>query len=179
MANFLVIGCAGTGKSTVGGILRKKGYAVIDTDFEPGLSGYTEKITGVKLRNPIYPINEEFIRKYTWVWDENVFENILRKTENRNLIFVGGSDNQEIFINKVDKAFCLYVDNKILLERLKKREPERWFEGSVELATNLYWNEILPSRCVEIGVSVVEGDRDPILVAANIDLLIQKYISEK
>ena len=91
---------------------------------------------------------------------------------------MGGSDNQEKFVQKVDKTFCLYVNGNTLEKRLFKREPERWFKGSTELATNLYWNEILPVRCVEIGVTVVEGDRDPKLVASNIELLIRKYRSE-
>lgn len=169
MPAYHISGPSGSGKSTVGRLLQDRGYRVIETDFEPGLSGWVNNETGEKVsETPSQPFPKEWVAAHGWHWDKSTIEKILANLGDEKLFFVGGAHNEKDFLDKFDMRFGLYVDSETLVKRLQPREPERWVDGSTELKNLLEWNERSKDWLLSTGAILVDSSRTPDVIADEI-----------
>lgn len=166
MSSYLISGPSGSGKSTVGGILKQQGFRVIETDFEEGLSGWFNNHSGKKVKDmPTEPYTQEWHNSHSWLWDKDRMSEVLSSVGDQPVFFCGGAYNEKDFYSQFDKRFGLCVDGKTLVERLQKREPQRWVEGSAEYNHLLQWNEKYKDFCIANGSIVIESSIPPEEVA--------------
>ena len=140
MAAYLITGPNGSGKSTVGRALSERGYAVIEMDAEPGLSGWVDNMTKQKVTDlPPHPFSGVWLKSHSWIWFEDRLNELVASTD-QPIFFCGGAYNQKNLYNYFAERFTLYLDDETTIHRLRAREPERWREDSEELAKTLDWN---------------------------------------
>ncbi len=129
MNNYLIEGLSGTGKTTVGEQLHKRGFTVIDADQAFGF--YGDPKTGLPTNNK---------SQLNWLWDKDKIEKELSDTKEVTFI-CGGAMNQNEFMHYFTKVFTLSVDNKTLKDRLLNRTNNDFGKESEDLTRQLDWNK--------------------------------------
>lgn len=165
MPAYHITGPSGSGKSTVGRVLEKRGYRVIETDFEPGLTGWAHSETKIKVSAPPQPFPKEWVAAHGWYWDADTLDKILAEIGDEPVFFVGGGHNEKDFYHLFEKRFGLFVDSETLVKRLQPREPERWVDGSAELKNVLDWNTKSKAFNEEHGAISIDSSQDPEVIA--------------
>lgn len=130
MNNYLIEGLSGTGKTTVGQELAKRGFRVIDADEVFGY--FVDPKTGL-------PTNEEF--QLNWLWDKKKVDQHLNAENNEVTFVCGGAMNQPDFVDYFSKVFTLYVDDETLKHRLLNRINNDFGKNPEDLARQLEWNK--------------------------------------
>jgi broad-specificity NMP kinase len=112
---YLVIGRAGSGKSSVASELKDRGHNALDADKVSGLAQWEDAITG----QPTTPedITNVDSSKIHWNWQAEKIAGLL--ASEGDLILCGGADNDLSFVPSFDQTFVLDVSPKIQTERLK------------------------------------------------------------
>ncbi len=165
MSAYLISGPSGSGKSTVGRVLQQRGFRVIETDFEDGLSGWYDNATSQKVTElPPQPYPKEWVAKHGWFWDKNRMNELIGSVSTAPVFFCGGAHNEKDFYGSFEKRFGLYVNKDTLITRLQSREPERWINGSAELKRNQDWNEKYKDFCISTGSIVTDSSVSPDIV---------------
>lgn len=160
MTAYLIMGMAGSGKSTICKALIERGFRAIDTDFEPGLSGWVNITTGRRLETlPRPPFSQEWLNNHRWRWDLGRFNQLLAEAEKSPVFFCGGADQIEDFLPQFKRRFLLIVDNITLKDRLQHREPHRFHDESAELARVLEWNAGIQDFHRKDNVTVIDTSK--------------------
>lgn len=115
MKNFLIEGSSGTGKSSVGRELRRRGYFVVDGDNELAYQG--DPITG----EPVAGFAHEH-----HIWNVHLVHEFIRDKSVPMTFFCGGSRNFPKFIDRFDAVFVLQIDAETLQRRLNDRPADEW-----------------------------------------------------
>ncbi|HEX9595152.1 MAG TPA: hypothetical protein VF996_03435 [Candidatus Saccharimonadales bacterium] len=169
MPIYHISGPSGSGKSHVGRELVSRGFRVIETDFEPGLSAWVNKETGEKVeKTPKQPFPKEWVGAHVWLWDSIRLNELMEQSEPQPVFFVGGAHNQKDFYHLFNKRFGLYIDTPTLIQRLQPREPERWADGSAELQGLIDWNERSKDYERSTGAILVDSSQSVDIVADTI-----------
>ncbi len=99
MTIMFITGLSGVGKSSVLELLSKRGYNVIDTDYEFTTNYRSEEM----------------------LWNEDKINQLLYENRNKLLILSGCYSNQGKFYQYFDHIVLLTADIDVMLERLNKR----------------------------------------------------------
>jgi hypothetical protein len=158
MPAYLISGPSGSGKSTVGRELQKRGFAVIETDFEPNFSGWFNNQTGKRVVDlPPQPFTKEWFGAHSWLWDPDVVEKLIATGGSEPVFFCGGAYNEHEFYDLFDLRFALYADSDTLVKRLRSREPETWVDGSPALLKLLDWNSRFVDYSTKSGALIIDS----------------------
>jgi adenylate kinase family enzyme len=180
MPAYHITGPSGSGKSTVGRLLQQRGYRVIETDFEPGLSSWVNNDTREKVtETPPQPFPKQWVAAHGWIWDKAKMSELFEEIGTDPVFFVGGAHNEKDYEDWFDKGFGLSVDGPTLVKRLQPREPERWADGSTELQNLMNWNERFKDYCRSMGVVLIDSSKSPEEVTDNILAHISTQHTEK
>lgn len=129
MNNYLIEGLSGTGKTTVGEELLKRGFRVIDADKAFGYYGDPKTKLPTKNKSQI-----------NWLWDKDKIKQELDGVEDVTFIS-GGAMNQNEFMQHFAKVFTLYVDDDTLKNRLLSRTNNDFGKKPKDLTQQLEWNK--------------------------------------
>jgi shikimate kinase len=174
MPAYSIIGPSGSGKTTVGEELRERGYRVIDTDFEQGLSSWFNTKTGLRPTSmPEQPYPRGWLANHKWGWDVAIMNKLLDFAEENAVFFCGGASNYADFSSRFDMIFGLHVDNEKVKSRLQSREPQRWTDESVELERMLVRNQQFLKDCEDSDIVLVDSLPSPKHIADTIVGLIK------
>jgi dephospho-CoA kinase len=116
MAKILITGMSGTGKSTLIGALRIRGFRAIDLD-EPGWSEYRD-MPGSTERE--------------WVWREDRVRQALEDAGDKPLFLSGCSINQVRFYAQFDHIVLLAAPIDVMLERVATRSTNPFGKTAAE-----------------------------------------------
>lgn len=160
MPAYHISGPSTSGKSTVGEVLKSRGYEVIETD---DVSGWCEIETGIEVSQmPDEPYPQEWIASHRWLWNAEKINALLDGVGSEPMFFCGGSFFNEIdFYDRFEKRFGLVLDQDTLISRLKIREPERWIDGSAELERFKQWSGDFKSHCERTGATQIDASGTP------------------
>ena len=177
MPAYLITGPNDSGKSTAGKELASRGYVVIETDLQSGLSGWFDNETHERVDNlPDYPYSQEWLDSHSWLWDRQRFQEVIDQNHGKTIFFCGGAYNQKDMYGLFDKHFTLFVDDATAIKRLQARgETNRWNDDSAELKKMLDWNKKSKQHGIDSGGVIINSDR-PIAITAD-DIL--KYCDPK
>lgn len=147
---FLITGSAGTGKSTIGDILSRCGFAVIDADE---LAEWKESPGGGDDR--------------LWVWDRR-FIDAVHGVPDDPLFVAGGAHNEVSLYHLFDRIFILRVDEAIVRRRLEARERAQndWDREQTERSLRDY--HIRSGQALPPSGKYVDGGRSPHLIVRRI-----------
>jgi len=138
---YRIAGMSGSGKSAVGLDLRNRGYHVIDTDDEAGLSRWVHRGTNQPVAEPSHqPFPQAWLEEHIWVWNVDKLRELIADPTHDLIFFCGGSHNEEDCDHLFDRTFYLIIDGDAMKARLQQREPRRWADDSAELKRVLEWN---------------------------------------
>lgn len=169
MPAYHISGPSGSGKSHVGRELGRRGYQVIETDSEPGLSSWVNRSTGEKVTDlPPQPYSKNWVDAHSWLWDALKLRELIEKIDAEPVFFAGGAHNETEFFDLFDQRFGLYADTPTLVQRLQPREPGRWVNGSAELRRLTEWNEQFRDYALSNGAILVDSSAPVEIVADNI-----------
>jgi dephospho-CoA kinase len=121
---YLITGRQGSGKTTVGRELKKRGYHVFDIDHTEGLGKLRELATG-KLYNFADVISRDPQSVVDWdkYWFEVQIDKLKEVLTSGELVFVTGvASNYVNYQNLFDKVFVLTVDAETARRRLVNHE---------------------------------------------------------
>jgi len=131
MPNYHIEGISGTGKTTVGKELERRGHKVVHADDAFGY--YSDPKTGL-------PTKDE--QQLNWIWDRAKARKELLQTAGDEAKFVcGGSMNQDEFADCFTNAFVLYLDDATLKDRLLNRTNNNFGKNPEDLERQLEWNK--------------------------------------
>ena len=120
--NYLIEGVSGTGKTTVGEELQRRGYHVVHGDRELKYPGDPE--TGEPV---VEPVHDSVAAETAWhhahlCWPVDRVRSIVADHRTPITFFCGGSRNFPAFISLFDRVFVLAVDDlQTVLQRLDER----------------------------------------------------------
>jgi len=166
MANFLINGLSGTGKTSISVELKKRGYKTIDTDDEFGY--YADLQTEEPVEFPGKSVTAKWYKKNGWIWNRDKVKVALNYEG--NIFFCGGSSNESIFYPNFSKIFCLVTDSNILIKRLKARSSEK-HNNSIEFIQRI--DEFLESSkqdAASLGWILIDTTKDS--VSQSTDLIL-------
>lgn len=169
MAVYHISGPSGSGKSTVGRVLAARGYGIVETDFEPGLSAWAHATTREKvLQTPAQPLPKEWVDAHGWFWNPEKMAELIQAVGSEPVFFAGGAHNEKDFFHLFKQRIALIVDGQTLKRRLQPREPQRWVDGSIELQNQLAWNKKFETYSLSTGAILVDSSVSPEEVANHI-----------
>jgi adenylate kinase family enzyme len=170
--NILITGLSGSGKSSVGKELIKRGYSVVEADTDHGISSWVDIKTKVKVPHKP-PYTKQWLKQHQWLWDSAAINKLLR--ENKGILFIeGGSHNFNDYLDLFDKKFALYIDNETMIQRLQKRNPIRWSSDKPEIWLNLEWNESIYDYFISLGLEIIDANQPTYEIANKILELTKK-----
>lgn len=128
LANYLIEGVSGAGKTSVAEELEGRGFHVVHGDRK--FAYYGDPDTGAPLDWPVFENEAARIAwGYAhWIWPVARVEAIIADRSVPMTFFCGGSRNSHQFIDRFDGVFVLEVDAETLAARLRRR-PDDEFGG--------------------------------------------------
>lgn len=158
LSAYLISGPSGSGKSTVGRELQRRGFKVIETDHEPGFSGWFNNKTGKKVVNlPPQPFPKKWFEAHSWSWDPIKVKELISSSTSGPVFFCGGAYNEKDFYDLFNLRFALCADSQTLVDRLRPREPEAWVDGSPALLKLLDWNSRFEAFSIKHGAILIDS----------------------
>ena len=137
---YLVFGCSGSGKTTVGATLASRGYKVVDTDkvlarYEDSTSGHIYELSEAKHLKKQY--GELFYKRFRLIWPLDLFNGLVEANDGA-VVFCGSGSSVADYIPRSRVAFALIASGEVLTERLTTRDPARFYPGAylLERAVN-------------------------------------------
>jgi adenylate kinase family enzyme len=115
VANVLVTGMSGTGKTACLEVLRSRGYHVVDTDTDEW-SIWSKDSDG----SP------------DWIWNEDAISSLLDRYEHDHLFVAGCKTNQGKFYSRFDHVVLLSAPLDIILERVIRRSTNPYGKSDSE-----------------------------------------------
>jgi dephospho-CoA kinase len=145
--NYLIEGLSGTGKTSVGEELERRGHHVVHGDRELAYRGDPE--TG----QPVEGFGHEH-----HIWDVEKVRSLVADQSHAATFFCGGSRNFSKFIDLFDAVFVLEVDVETLHRRLDERPDEEWGGGvPVQRERIVQWHQTkadVPTDAIVIDATV-------------------------
>ena len=117
--HILVIGVAGSGKSSIVESLKAQRIVAIDGDYDKHIAYWEHKKTSKRI-NDVFSIEGKAVDYHEWLWDLKTMKNFLEKSPNR-VIVCGQANNRTDAYNLFGKIIVLTADDKTLIKRLINR----------------------------------------------------------
>lgn len=131
MKRVLLTGMSGTGKSTLIGVLAKRGYKAVDLDTDEW-SEWAPLSDDDPFDAPIAA--ESVWRHRDWVWREDRVARLLTMEDSDILFVAGTASNQGKFHQHFDHIILLSASISVLLERLSSRTTNTYGKDPSERA---------------------------------------------
>jgi hypothetical protein len=113
----MITGWSGAGKSTIAGVLARRGLAAVDADSDPVLARYVDPGGGVvpSLAEP----DAAWLERHSWQWDPGRLDELILAAAPAPLYVCGNADNQlDLAGGRFSHVVLLEIDEPTMLARL-------------------------------------------------------------
>lgn len=153
-----VTGNSGTGKSTVCGVLRARGYVALDAD-EDGFSRWIDRAKGEVVMDPPYPVPEGWLDRYGWAIVRERVETLVEESRFRIAFLCGSAENEAEVRDLFDVIVCLVINEDTLRHRLATRTTNPFGQHPEELAAALEWNPRMRAIYERRGATIIDASK--------------------
>ncbi|NUP52494.1 MAG: AAA family ATPase [Catenulispora sp.] len=153
-----VTGSPGVGKSTVCALLKSRGLAAVDADWD-GYNHWVDRTSGHVVVDPPYPVPAGWHRRFAWKISRAQVEALAAGTAENGTFLFGSVENEVEVWDLFDLAVCLVADDQTLRNRLLTRTTNTYGKHPEELAVTLERNEGMESTYRSLGATILEGTR--------------------
>jgi hypothetical protein len=153
-----VTGNSGTGKSTVCGALRERGYGALDAD-EDGFSRWIDRAEGEVVMDPPYPVPGGWLDRYGWAIARERVETLAEESRSRIAFLCGSAENEADVRDLFDLIVCLVIDEGTLRHRLATRTMNAFGQHPEELAAALKWNPRMRAIYESHGATIIDATK--------------------
>lgn len=124
----LVIGSAGTGKSTLARLLKKQNVHCIDADYDNDIAMWKHKTTG-----ETFPASANKSDGYhDWIWDIDRLSYLL-STVHTPLVVCGTANNRQDAYDLFNTVLVLAPSKPVVRQRLQTREDNSFGKSQSQL----------------------------------------------
>ncbi len=156
MKKFYITGVSGTGKSTTGEELKKKGFHVVDIDKVSGLCKWVNKNTS-EIYHGHAGTNKEFFKNNKRICDK---EQLFSLFEGHDIsIAVGLTDNQKEYLDLFDKVFLLRTDNEIFIKRIIERTNNDFGKHESVQEMMKDWHKDFERKMIDMGAIPINTNK--------------------
>jgi hypothetical protein len=153
-----VTGNSGTGKSTMCGLLRARGYVALDAD-EDGFCHWIDRADGRVVTDPPDPVPQGWLDRYGWMIDRQHVEALVEDSRSRITLLCGSAENETDLLHLFDLMVCLVIDDDTLRHRLATRTTNTFGQHPEELAAALKWNPLMRPTYESHGATIIDASR--------------------
>jgi len=118
MSAVQITGCSGAGKSTIAGVLARRGLAAIDADDDPRLARMVD--AGNAVEEPAEP-DFAWLARHSWAWNPVRLDELILAAAPATLYVCGGADNELELADRFSRVLLLEIDEPTMLARLDAR----------------------------------------------------------
>jgi hypothetical protein len=115
MSAVLITGMSGAGKSTIAGVLARRGLASVDADDDPLLARSVDS-DGNVVDDPSAP-DFAWLSRHSWAWDPARLDVLIRTAAPATLYVCGGAANELELADRFTQVFLLEMDEPTMLAR--------------------------------------------------------------
>ncbi|MDX2602616.1 hypothetical protein PV379_30935 [Streptomyces caniscabiei] len=151
-----VTGNSGTGKSTVCGVLRERGYVALDAD-EDGFSRWIDRVEGDIVTEPPYPVPEGWLDRYGWMIVRERVEALVEESRSGVAFLCGSAENEDDVLDLFDVVVGLVINEDTLRHRLATRTTNPFGQHPEELAAALKWNPRMRAIFESRGATIIDA----------------------
>jgi dephospho-CoA kinase len=153
MANYLITGVAGTGKSTLSQELTQLGCEAIDTDVS--YTHWVERATG-KSFSSRPDKGPGWADKYDWEWHTEAVNQLLQESSG-DLFLCGVANNQADFYPLFQKIFLLTITPEAISERLTNRTNNNFGKAPHDIEQTLIWQVQFDQALLQQGAVIIDA----------------------
>lgn len=152
---ILITGVSGTGKTTIGKVLKERGYVSFDFSEVAGLCSWRNKLTQEKVDFPENP-DISWFNKNGRYCDVQKLENFLNQYED---IFMTGvaSGNHEEYFKLFDKVFLLQCPGEISVSRMQNRLTI-WDKNQASQDQVVEWKKEFDPKLISLGAITISNE---------------------
>jgi len=154
---YFITGISGSGKTTVGRELVRRGEVALDSKIQPGLFRFADEHN---VAAPDYrPQDQQRQARYKWRLNKEMFDELLQEHKESSRVFLcGGADDLIQYWPMGKKIFLLTVDSQTLLQRLTSEDRDNQF-GKDEKTQALLLERLerKQSRLAELGALEIDA----------------------
>jgi dephospho-CoA kinase len=168
---IFITGISGTGKTTIENTLNSNGIYSIGIDEWPNLCFWKNKTTGEKVEYEA-KLDKTFIDAHDWICDIKILKNLLEQNE-RIIVVLGSSSNQNDFLNLFDKILLLQCKPETFIKRIIERKDNDFGKDKSAQELILSWYEEFENNLLKKGAVPINTDKPLKKVVENIMKEIQ------
>jgi adenylate kinase family enzyme len=124
MSAVQITGCSGAGKTTIAGVLARRGLACIDADDDPLLARMVDQ-AGTVVEEPEAP-DLDWLSRHFWAWNPARLDELIEAASPVTLYVCGGAANELELADRFTHVFLLEIDEPTMLARIDAREDNKW-----------------------------------------------------
>lgn len=154
--NYLVTGVAGTGKSTIAGVLQSRGYTAVDAD-DAEFCHWVERATGKSYNSR--PDTKNWVSRFDWQWKEDRMRQLLAKDTAEPQFICGIAHNQASFYPSFEKIFLLSASPDVISHRLETRTNNPFGKRPGDIEQTLSWQKEFEAQVKQVRAIVINSER--------------------
>lgn len=154
MSHYLIMGRAGSGKSSIATEFAGRGYPALDTDEIEGLARW-EDLTGRAATLTDYTNVD--LAHFRWTWNPTRLAQVL--AESPDLILCGSADNDLAQAKQFDQIFVLDVSPDIQANRLATRTNSDYGRSPEMIPRIVAEQQRLVTEALALGAIAVDADQ--------------------
>ncbi|GAA0279008.1 hypothetical protein [Cryptosporangium japonicum] len=151
-----VTGNSGAGKSSVAGLLKRRGHDAIDADME-GYHHWVDRVSGARVSDPPDPVPPGWLNRFGWIIDRDRVVALAARATDRTVYLCGSVENEDEVLDLFDVVVCLVVDTPTLRSRLANRTTNSFGAHPEELAAALRDNVTAESTYRRLGATIIDA----------------------
>ncbi|MEY9903973.1 dephospho-CoA kinase [Catenulispora sp. MAP12-49] len=159
-----VTGNSGVGKSTLCDVLKGRGRAAFDADWD-GYSHWADRTSGRSVTDPPDPVPAGWLDRFGWRISRERVEELAARMRDDTAFLCGSAENEDEVRDLFDLVVCLVIDERTLRHRLRTRTNNSFGQHPEELAAALDHNSRAEPGYRSLGATIIDGTRPPAEVA--------------